>query len=373
METVHRALFTDSRRMAAIDSASVELVVTSPPYPMIAMWDEAFAALNPAVRKALEAQDGRAAFALMHAALDAVWKEVHRILKPGGFACINIGDAARTLRDDFMLYPNHARILSRLLELKFTPLPAILWRKQTNAPNKFMGSGMYPAGAYVTLEHEYVLVVRKGGKREFASETEKRCRRQSAIFWEERNDWYSDVWMELKGARQGLRQNQSRRRSGAFPFELAYRLVSMFSVKGDTVVDPFLGTGTTLRAAAAAGRNSIGYEIEPEFRQDIFSDAPGLVFQANLRVQSRLASHLDFVKQCRETGRELKHLNRNYGFPVVTRQETELRIDRLEAISLAEPDALRAVYATGPDRVPDFQPAIGTDRRPQTNGQLSLF
>ncbi len=372
MQTVHRAVFKDSRHMAAIDSSSVQLVVTSPPYPMIAMWDETFAALHPAVRRALETQDGRAAFALMHAALDAVWKETHRILKPGGFACINIGDAARTLRDDFMLYPNHARILSGLLELKFTPLPAILWRKQTNAPNKFMGSGMYPAGAYVTLEHEYVLIVRKGGKRDFASEAEKTRRRQSAIFWEERNAWYSDVWMELKGARQGLRHNEARRRSGAFPFELAYRLISMFSVKGDTVVDPFLGTGTTLRAAAAAGRNSIGYEIEPEFRQDIFSDAPGLISQAHLRIRSRIDDHLDFVKQCRETGRELKYLNRNYGFPVVTRQETELLIDLLEEVSL-ESGGLRAGYAKDVSRIPDPHRSISAERHPETNGQLSLF
>jgi modification methylase len=373
MQTVHRVYFEDSRHMPAIDSASVELVVTSPPYPMIAMWDEAFAALDPAVRKALKAKDGRAAFARMHAALDPVWKETHRILKPGGFACINIGDAARTIANAFMLYPNHAHILSCLMELGFTPLPAIVWRKQTNAPNKFMGSGMYPAGAYVTLEHEYVLIVRKGGKREFASEQEKERRRQSAVFWEERNAWYSDVWMELKGVRQGLRPNEARRRSGAFPFELAYRLISMFSAKGDTVVDPFLGTGTTLRAAAAAGRNSIGYEIASEFRRDIFSDAPGLISQTRLRIQSRLDGHLEFVNQCRDSGRELKYLNRNYGFPVVTRQETDLLFDLLEEVIHSERDGLRAIYSEDPCRILDPQRSISPNFRSETNGQLSLF
>ena len=74
----------------------------------------------------------------------------------------------------FVLYPNHARILNSLLDIGFSVLPDILWRKQTNAPNKFMGSGMLPAGAYVTLEHEYVLIVRKGSKREFKTEDEKR-------------------------------------------------------------------------------------------------------------------------------------------------------------------------------------------------------
>jgi DNA modification methylase len=372
MQTSHCAYFKDARHMRAIASAGVELVVTSPPYPMIEMWDEGFGAHDPAIRKALKLQDGRAAFALMHAVLDAVWKEVHRILKPGGLACINIGDAARTIAGDFMLYPNHARILSCLLEIGFTPLPAILWRKQTNAPNKFMGSGMYPAGAYVTLEHEYVLIVRKGGKREFDSEADKQRRRESAVFWEERNAWYSDVWMELKGARQGLSKKDIRRRSGAFPFELAYRLISMFSAKGDTVVDPFLGTGTTLKAAAAAGRSSIGYEIEPGFRQDIFSDPAGLIAQARRRVQARIDDHLAFIEDRRAAGREIKHRNRHYGFPVVTRQETELLLDVLVDLSPGEAaDSLQAAYAEAPG--PSAAPAVDVTPAPNAKGQLSLF
>jgi DNA modification methylase len=340
---------------------------------MIEMWDEGFGDRSAAVRKALTQHDGRAAFALMHAMLDAVWKETQRILKPGGFACINIGDAARTIGGDFMLYPNHARILTCLLELGFTPLPAILWRKQTNAPNKFMGSGMYPAGAYVTLEHEYILIVRKGSKREFDSEAEKRRRRESAVFWEERNAWYSDVWMELKGTRQDLRQKDTRSRSGAFPFELAYRLISMFSAKGDTVVDPFLGTGTTLKAAAAAGRNSIGYEIEPGFRADIFSDPSGVAAQARRRVQARIDDHLAFIEDRRAAGREIKYLNRHYGFPVVTRQEMDLRLDILEGLTPGEDrDNLMATYADDPCRILDPERVSPESRSPVANGQLSL-
>jgi DNA modification methylase len=373
MQTLHRVYFTDSRSMQAIGSQSVELVVTSPPYPMIEMWDEGFSARNPALRKALKRCDGRAAFELMHSHLDAVWRETHRILKPGGLACINIGDAARTVGDDFMLYPNHARILTCLMDLGFTPLPAVLWRKQTNAPNKFMGSGMYPAGAYVTLEHEYILIVRKGGKREFTTDEEKRRRRESAIFWEERNAWYSDVWMELKGVRQHLGQKETRSRSGAFPFELAYRLISMFSVKGDTVVDPFLGTGTTLRAAVAAGRNSIGYEIEPELRQDVFADLAGLTAQAQLRTRSRIDEHLIFVEQRQAAGREIKHINRPYRFPVVTRQESELLIELLEEVSPSERDSLRATYSDDPCRILDPQRSISMAPRFEANGQLSLF
>ena len=147
-----------------------------------------------------------------------------------------------------MLYPNHARILTALLALGFTPLPAIIWRKPTNSPNKFMGSGMLPAGAYVTLEHEHILLLRKGPKREFTGDARKQLRRESAIFWEERNQWYSDVWFELRGSRQGLKRRGPAPPQRRLPVRARLPADQMFSVKGDTVVDPFLGTGTTLKS-----------------------------------------------------------------------------------------------------------------------------
>lgn len=163
MKTTHKHYICNAAKMAALADRSVSLVVTSPPYPMIDMWDEIFSRQDEKIEKALKKSDGSLAFELMHKVLDRVWKEVFRVLSPGGFACINIGDATRTLGDNFALYPNHARILNAAQVLGFTALPCILWRKQTNAPNKFMGSGMLPAGAYVTLEHEYILILRKGG------------------------------------------------------------------------------------------------------------------------------------------------------------------------------------------------------------------
>jgi DNA modification methylase len=104
-----------------------------------------------------------------------------------------------------------------MLKLGFTNLPNILWRKQTNAPNKFMGSGMMPPGAYVTLEHEHILIFRNGGKRQFNSQKEKTNRRQSAFFWEERNQWFSDVWMDLKGARQKIADKQAAKTQRRLP------------------------------------------------------------------------------------------------------------------------------------------------------------
>ena len=198
MKTNHQILFQDARDLKEVPSESVDLVVTSPPYPMIDMWDDMFSNQNLEIERALAGGDGRQAYELMHQILDFVWDELFRVLKSDRFACINIGDATRKIKDDFCLYPNHARILNYLLAIGFSALPDILWRKQTNAPNKFMGSGMLPAGAYVTLEHEYILIVRKGSKREFRTEGEKRNRRESALFWEERNIWYSDIWTDIK-------------------------------------------------------------------------------------------------------------------------------------------------------------------------------
>ncbi len=374
MKTTHRVYFENSERMPALPTGSVDLIVTSPPYPMIEMWDGLFTRLSPAARRALEQQQGLAAFEAMHRVLDPVWAEAHRILRPGGFACINIGDATRTIGDSFMLYPNHSRILTRCLELGFTPLPAILWRKQTNSPNKFMGSGMLPAGAYVTLEHELILVLRQGPKREFIHPEEKQLRRESAIFWEERNVWYSDVWLELKGARQGLEKGGPRRRSGAFPFELAYRLISMFSAKGDTVLDPFLGTGTTLKAAAAAARNSIGFEIEPDFSAPIFNRIHEIVGFANERVRSRIDGHIGFIRLCRDSGRALKHVNHRYNFPVVTRQETELFLNLLADVRIQGKDGFEVSYSDAPGPVSD-RPALppAENPPPQPNHQLELF
>ena len=111
---------------------------------MIEMWDDMFIGQNPEIGKALKANRGLEAFELMHRELDRIWEEVYRILKTGGIACINIGDATRTLDGNFALYSNHSRILKYLYEAGFSALPTILWRKQTNAPNKFMGSGMLP-------------------------------------------------------------------------------------------------------------------------------------------------------------------------------------------------------------------------------------
>lgn len=351
MKTQHQFFFSSSENMSRIPSESIDLIVTSPPYPMIQMWDEMFSSDRPKIQEALRRERGNDAFELMHQALEPVWKECMRVMKKNGIACINIGDAVRTIDGDFRLYPNHARILQAMLETGFSALPAILWRKQTNAPNKFMGSGMMPPGAYVTLEHEYVLIFRKGSKRAFTRPDEKQNRWESAYFWEERNSWFSDVWTDLKGTVQKMVDPETRKRSAAFPFELPYRLIHMFSVKGDTVLDPFLGTGTTAAAAMAAGRNSMGYEQDAELRNTILYRTRDIVSFANSRIHERIEQHAAFVREREAAKGPLKHRSTHYSFPVMTKQETDLLINPLETFQILDEDVVEIVYADQPERV----------------------
>jgi modification methylase len=341
---------------------SVDLIVTSPPYPMVEMWDLIFAGQEPGITAGLAAGRGRAVFELMHQVLDRAWAESYRVLKNGGIACINIGDATRTLNGDFQLYANHARILSRCVDLGFASLPDILWRKPTNAPNKFMGSGMLPVGAYVTYEHEYILILRKGDRRQFKTTQEKERRRRSAFFWEERNLWFSDLWSDIRGTGQVLGgqvvqgqvltqkspgEKTTRQRSAAFPFELAYRLVCMFSLSGDVVLDPFAGTGTTLAAALAAARNAVGIELDEAFIPSICDLVQAMPDAANAYSRERLWRHSRFVAAYAKEKGPLKHANIHYGFPVMTAQEKVLVVPEIEQIQKKAKDRFVVSY---PDR-----------------------
>jgi len=325
MHTHHQILIEDARCLTQVDDASVHLIVTSPPYPMIPMWDDVFSQMSPAVSSALEDHDGPTAFEAMHNELDKVWTTCHRVLIDGGIIAVNIGDATRTLNQHFRLYPNHARIISTMTALGMTVLPDILWRKPTNSPTKFMGSGMLPPGAYVTYEHEYILLFRKGNKRPFRTTDDKIRRRQSAYFWEERNHWFSDIWSDLPGTHQALSKD-IRARSAAYPFTLPHRLINMFSVYQDTVLDPFVGTGTTMLAAAVNARNSIGVDILPSLGPriaDTLSSAEDLASQV---IRSRLADHANFVTDVQESSRSLAHINATLNTKVMTRQETQMQL-----------------------------------------------
>lgn len=358
--------------MESIENDSISLIVTSPPYPMIKMWDDIFSNQNPEIRESLKKENGTNAFQLMNEELDKIWDECYRVLKPGGFACINIGDATRTIGKNFRLYTNHSRITEYCEQIGFQSLPVILWRKQTNAPNKFMGSGMLPSGAYVTLEHEYILILRKGSKKTF-HENEKENRRMSAFFWEERNTWFSDLW-QFKGIKQNIIDAKSRERSGAYPFELAFRLINMYSMIGDTVLDPFLGTGTSLLAAMACGRNSIGFEIDPNLNEVINESIENSKEKLNNRQLNRITEHVKFIQEYQDVKKkELKYHNDILNIPVMTRQEMSLDIFIIDELVKVNDNKYRAKHRKYNSLSDISFKTIGFDNDNISEMQLSLM
>jgi len=246
--TENKIIIGDSRNMKEIEDCSIDLIITSPPYPMVVLWDIMFKA------------NGADTYEKMHEYLNEVWKESYRVLKKGGIMCINIGDATRTINSKFKLYSNHSKVIENCEKIGFETLPYIIWKKPTNKPNAFLGSGFLPPNAYVTLDCEFILIFRKDGLRKFKPKDERRY--MSAFTKEQRDIWFSQIW-EIKGVRQS--NNKVKRRTAEFPEEIVKRLIRMFSLIGDKILDPFAGTGTTLAAAKRLGRNSLGYEIDLSF------------------------------------------------------------------------------------------------------------
>jgi DNA modification methylase len=236
---------------------------------MIKMWDAQFATINPQIAtlwQELEANGKEETvtqiYETMHETLARTWRETYRVLIDGGIACINIGDATRTVNGKFRLFPNHSRIIEHCEKAGFTTLPYILWKKPTTKPKykgkgAFLGSGFLPPNAYVTLDCEFILLFRKGKLRKFPPNNPRRY--ESAFTKKQRDEWFTQIWDVI-----GTRQTESKleRRTAAYPDEIAGRLIRMFSVKGDTVLDPFLGSGTTVKLAMQNERNSIGYEAD---------------------------------------------------------------------------------------------------------------
>jgi site-specific DNA-methyltransferase (adenine-specific) len=326
-ESDHVLRVGDAASMSRVEDDSVELVVTSPPYPMVEQWDDLFAARDDRVAEALDAAAGETAFERMHEQLDAVWDEVCRVLAPNGVVCVNVGDATRSLDGDFRTYTNHSRIDAAFHERGLRSLPDVLWRKPTNSGTKFMGSGTLPTNAYVTLEHEYVLVFRAGGPRSFPPGDARRY--ESAFFWEERNEWFSDLWQF-----PGTDQTVGDERVAAFPLELPRRLIRMYSVYGDTVLDPFAGTGTTTLAAMLAGRSSVGYDLSGDRLAVLDDRLDDLPARSTRRARRRLDRHREFVAD-RDPNYEADH----YDVGVTTKAERRIRLYHVEGLERIGPDS----------------------------------
>ncbi len=269
-ETSHIIIFGNSQQMPEIADNTIHLTVTSPPYPMVQMWDAQFEKADAEIgklwqqlRENPEKETVAQLYDAMHHNLAKTWAETYRVLVDGGIACVNIGDATRSINGRFRVFPNHARVIEHCERLGFVTLPYILWKKPTTKPTykgkgAFLGSGFLPPNAYVTLDCEFILIFRKGKLRHFPPHDPNRY--DSKLTKKQRDAWFTQIW-QVTGTRQTA--DALERRTAAYPVEIADRLIKMFSIKGDTVLDPFLGSGTTTKAAAKNERNSIGYETDP--------------------------------------------------------------------------------------------------------------
>ena len=250
-DCTQRLILGDARNLSFIADTSVHLVVTSPPYWSLKRYNE-----HPDQMGHIEDYDHYLT------ELNKVWAEAFRVLVPGGRLVCVVGDVCMS-RKNFgrhVVFPLHADICVACRKLGFDNLNPIIWHKISNAAYEVENGGAgflgkpYEPNAIIKNDIEFILMQRKPGG--YRKPTEEQ-RDQSRMSKEEYQEWFQQFW-QLTGA-------STREHPAPFPGELAYRLVRMFSFVGDTVLDPFCGTGTTLLSAANAGRNGIGVELDPAY------------------------------------------------------------------------------------------------------------
>lgn len=252
--TKHQLRLGDARDLSWIPDASVHLVVTSPPYWTL----KEYAAGNQEQMGHFEDYE------YFLSELDQVWRECKRVLVGGGRICCVVGDVCipRKRGGRHYLVPLHSDIQVRARKLGLDCLQPILWNKIANGVTEAEGNGAgfygkpYQPGGIVKNDIEYILFLRKGGEYRTTPTLQKAL---SMLTRDEMKSWFRSIWADLRGAstREG--------HPAPYPVELAERLIKMFSFAGDTVLDPFAGTGSTSQAAIMSGRNSIANDIEPAY------------------------------------------------------------------------------------------------------------
>ena len=248
--STHRLINADSRDLAFLPDGSVHLVVTSPPYWNLKRYNEHPDQLG-------HIQDYEAFLG----ELEKVWRHAYRVLVPGGRLVCVVGDVCVARRDfgRHLVFPLHADICVICRRIGFDNLNPIIWHKIANASyevvngSKFLGKP-YEPNAIIKNDMEFILMQRKpGGYRQPTVAQREESRIDKGDF----DRWFQQIW-NITGA-------STKQHPAPFPLALATRLVRMFSFSGDTVLDPFCGSGTTLIAALRSGRNSIGIDIDPEY------------------------------------------------------------------------------------------------------------
>ena len=248
MDNWAKIVIGDSRKMTEVKNNSIDLVVTSPPYWHIKDYG-------------VPGQIGYGQS--LHEYLKdlyRVWKECYRVLKPGRRLCINIGDqfARSIIYGRYKVIPLHAEFIAQCEDIGFDYMGSIIWQKKTTMNTtggaNVMGSYPYPPNGMIEIDYEFILIFKKPGKSE---KVPKEIKEKSKLTKEEWKEYFYGHWY-FGGAKQIEHE-------AMFPEELPKRLIKMYTFIGDTVLDPFLGSGTTVKEALNLRRNAIGYEINEKF------------------------------------------------------------------------------------------------------------
>lgn len=249
MQTKHNIITGDSRQMDFIEDHSVQLAITSPPYWQLKDYG---------TKNQIGYHESYESYIN---SLNLVWKECYRVLENGCRLCVNIGDqfARSVYYGRYKVIPIRTEIIKFCESIGFDYMGAIIWQKRTTTNTtggaSLMGSYPYPRNGILSIDYEFILLFKKLGK---PTKPDKDIKTQSAMTTEEWKTYFAGHW-NFGGAKQDGH-------IAMFPEELPHRLIKMFSFVGDTVLDPFLGSGTTALAAKKLDRNSVGYEINEEFK-----------------------------------------------------------------------------------------------------------
>lgn len=290
--TYHRIIIGDCRQMNAVKDISVHLIVTSPPYWQLKDYGTANQiGFHDSYEKYINN-------------LNLVWLECYRVLHQGCRLCINIGDqyARKVLYGRYKVIPIRTEIIRFCEAIGFDYMGAIIWQKQStchpSGGENVMGSFPYPRNGIIQFDYEFILIFKKKG---FPPQVSPEQKEESILTSEQWNNYFCGHWT-FPGSKQ-------EEHVAMFPEELPKRLIQMFSFAGETVLDPFLGSGTTILASQKLFRNSIGYEINQSYQS---------VIQQKIKVNNtteELHRHffeIDNSGWCREQINKLPYIFKDY-------------------------------------------------------------